>query len=314
MSFASPWWLLGGLIVPLAVIAHQLRRGRPQRYVVRHPAAASAREAAGNAPRWPRHVPAALMLVAVVLLVLALARPRVTHRVGIDHASLELVVDHSGSMAAQDVPPTRLVAAIRAANRFIDEVPADVRVGAVGFAASTDAVQDPTLNHGAARRLIDGLKPGGGTDTGGALTLALALLDGADRHHPPSAIVLVSDGAANTGPNPLVVSHTAGREHIPIDTVALGTTGGVLNPPGGFRAAQAVPPDPRLMREIAQRSDAREYAARSAPGLSAVLQRLGADLSTAPRHRDVTVWFVVGAAALLFAGAGASLGLGVRVP
>ena len=88
----------------------------------------------------------------------------------------------------------------------------------------------------------------------------------------------------------------------------------MLNPPGGFSAALAVPPDPRLMREIARRSGAREYDVRSAHGLSGVLRRLGTALSTVPRRRDIAVWFLAGAAALLFAGAGLALGLGVRLP
>ena len=113
MSFATPLWLLALVLVPIAVAAQRLRRRRGKRYVVRHPAAASVRAALAEGPRWPRHLPAALLLAAVALLVVALARPRVTHRVPTDSASLMLVSDHSGSMAADDVRPTRLAAAIR---------------------------------------------------------------------------------------------------------------------------------------------------------------------------------------------------------
>ena len=314
MSFAAPLWLLALALVPAAVAVARMRRRRAQRYVMRHPATAAMARAIAAAPRWPRHVPAALALAAVALLAIALARPRVTQRIPTDSASLMLVSDHSGSMAADDVRPTRLAAAISAANTFIDRLPSHVRVGAIGFSTSPDSVQGPTLDHAAARRVIDEQQALGGTDTGDALVLALRLLDGSGAHHPPAAIVLLSDGAANAGPNPLQVSQTARREHVPIDTVALGTAGGVLSPQGPFGPAVAVPPDPRLMQEIAELSGARAFNARSADQLSTIYTRLGTELSTVGRRRDVTLVFVIAGGVLLLAGAGASLRLGVRLP
>ena len=314
MSFHSPLWLLALLVVPAAVAAHRLRRRRARRYVIRHPATATALRAIAAAPRWVRHLPAALMLAALALLVVALARPRITHRVPTDKASLMLVSDHSGSMAADDVRPTRLAAAVSAANSFIDRLPAGVRVGAIGFSNAPDGVQGPTLDHGAVRRVIDRQRAIGGTDTGAALQLALRLLDGASPHHPPAAIVLLSDGAANAGPNPLGVSQTAGRERIPIYTIALGTAAGVVTPPGGFGPAQAVPPDPQLMAQIAELSGARAFNARSADQVGTIYRRLGTELSTVPRPRDVTIVFIVAGAVILLAGAAASVRLSGRLP
>ncbi len=62
-----------------------------------------------------------------------------------------LVLDHSGSMAATDVKPTRIAAAIRAANSFIDELPASIHLGVIGFSSQPDSVQRPIANHSAAR-------------------------------------------------------------------------------------------------------------------------------------------------------------------
>jgi Ca-activated chloride channel family protein len=313
MSFHSPLWLLALAIVPLAIAAYVARQRRRRRYVVRHPATATALAAIGAAPRWPRHIPAALMLTSVALIAIALARPRVTHRVPTNSASLMLVTDHSGSMAADDVHPTRLAAAISAANTFIDQLPSTVRVGAIGFGSSADAVQGPSANHRDARGVIDGQQASGGTDTGDALQLALQLLRGSDPHHAPAAIVLLSDGAANAGPDPLTVSRTAAAEHIPIYTVALGTSSGVLLNPNGFGPPQPVPPDPQLMAQIAQTSGARAFNAQSADELSTIYKRLGSELSTVPRKRDITAVFVLAGAAFLLAGAGASVRLSGRV-
>ena len=126
----------------------------------------------------------------------ALARPHTTYRAAVGDSSLMLVIDHSGSMAADDVQPSRLAAAVAAANTLIDQLPATVRLGAIGFSTSPDSVQGPVTNHDAARALIDAQSAGGGTDTGDALELAIQLLHGSDAKHPPAAIVLLSDGAS----------------------------------------------------------------------------------------------------------------------
>jgi Ca-activated chloride channel family protein len=253
------------------------------------------------------------MLASLALLAVALARPRVTHRVPTDSASLMLVTDHSGSMAADDVRPTRLAAAVSAANTFIDQLPASVRVGAIGFGSSPDAVQSPSSNHHEARSVIDSQQAVGGTDTGDALNLALQLLHGSDPHHPPAAVVLLSDGAANAGPDPVSISRIAAREHIPIYTVALGTSGGILNNPNGFGPPLSVPPDPELMDEIAQVSGARAFDAQSSDELSSIYKHLGSQLSTVARKRDVTVVFVIAGAAFLLAGAAGAVRLSGRL-
>src|SRR5450755_4285528 len=123
MSFGSPLGLLALALVPLALAAYLRARRRAKRYAIRFPAVSTLREAAAAVPAWERHVPAALALAAVALLAIALARPRVTHRVPTNEASLMLVTDHSGSMAANDVEPSRLTAAKAAANAFIDQLP-----------------------------------------------------------------------------------------------------------------------------------------------------------------------------------------------
>ncbi len=61
--------------------------------------------------------------MAVAALAVALARPHVNYRAAVGQASTMLVTDHSGSMASSDVQPTRLAAAIAAANTFIDQLP-----------------------------------------------------------------------------------------------------------------------------------------------------------------------------------------------
>jgi Ca-activated chloride channel family protein len=282
---------------------------------VRFPAAATLERAlADGADRRLRgRLPLVALLAAMALLIGAVAAPRVTHRVPIRSASLMLVLDHSGSMDANDVSPTRLQAAMRAANTFIDQLPAGARVGVVAFSTSPDTVQQPVTNHSAARTAIDAQQANGGTDTGPALLLALQLLHGAQKGHPPAAIVLLSDGAANLGIDPVLVAQQAKHEHIPIYTVALGTPGGVLNE-GLFGPTVAVPPDPQLMGQIARTSGGHAYDAQTEQYLRSVYATLGRSLSTVARKRDISVYFLIAAALLLLAAALGSVRTAARLP
>src|SRR4029079_12982627 len=105
------------------------------------------------------------------------------------------------------------------------------------------------------------MKPSGGTATGDALATSLEMIKAAKA---PGAVVLLSDGKAAHGRDPLPVADEAKRLKIPIYTVALGTASGTL--PNG----DAVPPDTATLKEIATRSGGEAFTADQAGELSAV--------------------------------------------
>ncbi len=175
-------------------------------------------------------------------------------------------------------------------------------------------MQGPTANHAAARQVINAQSADGGTDTGDALALALQLLHGSQPKHAPAAVVLLSDGAANAGPDPVAVGRQAARDHIPIYTVALGTANGVLNNPNALAPPQPVPPDPQLMQQVAQVSGARAFNAQSADQLSSIYKRLGSQLGTVSRKREITVVFAIGGLVLLLGAAAGSVRWSGRLP
>jgi Ca-activated chloride channel family protein len=317
MTFSAPVWLAALALIPIAIAAQVAARRRARRYAVRFPAVATLALAAGAGASWRRHLPAAFALVAIAALALALARPHVSYSAAVNEASVMLVTDHSGSMAATDVQPTRLAAAERAADTFIGRLPSKVLVGAIAFSDSPDSVQAPETDHSAARAIIDGQSAGGATATGDALQLALQLLRGANPKHPPSAIVLLSDGAANAGVDVSTVAREAARDKIPIDTVALGTANGVLTVPGAsgpFQPSVPVPPDPQLMQQIAQLSGGRSFNAETADQLSTIYKSLADRLGTVTRKREVTVAFAIGGLAFLLLAAAGSTRWSGRLP
>lgn len=315
MSFGSPWWLLGLLAIPLAIAAQRASQRRARRYAIRFPAVESMAAAAGVVPRWRRVLPAALALAAMAALALAAARPRQTVRVALAQASIMLVTDHSGSMQATDVRPTRLRAAQRAARSFIDALPAGVKLGAVAFALQPDAAQAPSTDYGATRQIIDQQVANGGTATGDALAAALQLLR-QGRAEPPkaSAIVLLSDGSQNVGRDPIPVAQEAARLRVPIYTVALGTEDALVPNPDPFGQPLPAPPDPAAMRRIARITHARSFTATDAGRLGSIYKALGTRIGSKTERRELTVGFGLAGMLLLLGAAGSSLRLGGRLP
>jgi Ca-activated chloride channel family protein len=249
--------------------------------------------------------------LAVAALIGALARPQVSVAVPAEQATIVLAMDHSGSMAATDVAPSRLTAALDAGEAFLGKVPKQVRVGGVVFDNVAEAVQSPTTDRAELKdALRDAMKPSGGTATGDALAVSLEMAQAsagasasatAAKKKVPSAIVLLSDGKATHGRDPLPVADEAKKLGIPIYTVALGTASGTL--PNG----DAVPPDTATLEQIASRSGGSAFTASESSALSAVYKKLGSEVAMKKEPKEVTAGFAGGAAILLLLGGGMSL-------
>ncbi len=318
MSFAAPTFLIALLLVPLALAAQAASRRRTRRYAVRFTGVSALKLAAGTTPAWRRHLPVALLLAALATLALAAAKPQKTVAVPIERASIMLVTDHSRSMMAEDVEPDRLTAAKRAANTFLDQLPLRVRVGVTTFADVPDGTQTPSHDHELTRRMVEAQVADGGTASGDALQVALEALErepkGADGKRPPSAIVLLSDGATTTGRDPVEVAQAAGRAKIPIYTVALGTRDATVPNPGFGPPFLSVAPDPETLRRIAEASGGKAFAAEDDQQLSTIYQTLGSQLGTRDVKREVTAAFAVGGLLLLLGAAAASTRWAGRLP
>jgi Ca-activated chloride channel family protein len=319
VSFQAPWFLLLLLAVPLAVAAYLLvdrrRRAAAASFASPHllPSVAPRR------PGFRRHLPMALYAVALAVATIALARPEATVAVPEERASVVLVTDMSGSMDARDVEPSRVDAARAAALRFLDRTPSRLRVGAVTFNHSVQAIEPLRVERDEVREVLERLRPSGGTATGKALAAALGLLErreGPRERRPPGAIILLSDGASTHGRDPLPLARRAARLRIPIYTVALGTDRGTIQVEGrnGQTVTRRVPPDRETMRRIATLSGGRTFAADAGDELNTVYERLGSQVTTREERRQVTAAFAGGATVLLLLGGALSLGWFGRLP
>ncbi len=312
MSFAAPGILVALVALPLLLVLYMGEQRRRRAAAAAFAAPALQPSVAPRRPRWRRHAPMAAIALAIALLVVAAAKPQRTVAVPVERASVMLATDVSGSMTATDIQPSRLVAAKRAARRFVDEVPDRLNVGLLAFNSVPRVLQSPTRDQDVVDAAIDSMQPSGGTATGEAIATATSVLrpaSGSGGRRPPAAILLLSDGKSTSGRDAVAAARAARRLGVPVYTVVLGTQQGTITVPraDGSTATRNVPPDPESLAEIAQVSGGKAYTAQSASGLKEIYESLGSQLGHEKKKREITSAVTGGGIVLMLLGVAMSL-------
>jgi len=306
MSFHYPVMVV---VAAVACVALALLYGRLHRDRARTLAAAGLTPPGRSGVR--RHVPPALFLAALTLLLFAVARPEATVRIPRAEGTVILTFDVSNSMTAKDVAPTRLAAAQNAATGFVDAQPSTVDIGVVAFDQGATTTHAPTRNHEDAVAAIKRLRASGGTSIGQAILAALTAIVGQDvklpdpnSDAPPpklgywgsATIVLLSDGEDTGGPDALAAAQLAADAGVHIETVGVGTVAGTTIEVDGFQVATALDED--LLTQIAQSTNGSYHRAADAQSLDTIYRSLDLRITAKPELLELT-GAVVGAAVLL---------------
>jgi Ca-activated chloride channel homolog len=325
-SFGSPAGLLALLAVPLLFAVASAVRRRRARYTVSFtnlellaPASAMARR------RWWLRSPLVLLALALASAALALAQPRAKLVTTNRQTTIVLLADVSGSMAATDIHPERIYAAIIAMRAFVDGLPPNDKVGLVSFSDKVQVLHAPTLDHAAVDGALNVLAPEGGTALGDGVETAVSVLvetlaaEGT-RHAPgdflPAAIVLESDGAQNRGGvSPFAAGQLARKAGVRIYGVALGTRHGFVTQGIGLLSRSIpVPPSPGTVALLARETGGQAFDATSTTTLDAIYRDLGSELVHQPQLTAITPWFDLAAAVLLVSGVAAARVQGGLLP
>src|SRR5262245_19555275 len=302
MSFDWPLALVGLAVLPVLVAL----------YIDRDRRRVASQASFGNPDLLPnvvdrspgrlRYLPPITLLVALVFLIVGVARPHATVKVQREEATIILAMDVSRSMKANDVQPTRLDAARVAAKTFLDQVRKKVRVGVVSFATRAAVGVAPTEDRTLVATALDTLKPGEGTAIGDAVALGLRVgqpPQGQATPAQPRAIVLISDGTQDGGRiDPAEAARQAKKQGVPVYTVLVGTPDGVVQEKltGGLTRIIHVPPSPETLRQVAADTGGQFFAAPDATELSRVYEDLGSRLGSRNEDREITDVFAALAA------------------
>jgi Ca-activated chloride channel family protein len=348
VSFLWPGLLLLLALVPILVAVYlwSLRRRRPTG--VRYSSLSLIHAARPGSGRLRRHLPFALFALALAALALGVGRPIAIASVPTNQTTIILTIDVSGSMCSDDIAPYRLQAAEAAAAAFIEHQAATTQIGIVAFSAFGQVVQAPTNDTGALLDALHSLTTGRRTALGAGILAAIDAISEVDPSVPastgpgkpgvepppvpdgafaPAIIVALTDGATNTGPDPLEAAQQATTRGIRVYTIGFGTPeGGQFDPVcrtqflgqepgaggfggfggggggGGFRRGI----DDQTLIAVADATKATYHPAENADQLESVFANLPTNLITKHEVVELSVGFV--AFGLLFAAGGLLLG------
>jgi Ca-activated chloride channel family protein len=299
MRFLDSWRLVFLLVPVLLLAAYIVRQRQRQKYAVRFTSVDLLASVAPRRPGWQRHLPAAGLLAAIVLLVFGVARPAQATKVAKQRGTVIVALDTSESMGATDVDPNRLDAAKQAAKRFIDSLPEGLQVGLLSFDENASIVVSPTSDRDSVLAGLSQLQLGPGTATGPAISLALqsiaALPPGADGTPAPAVVVLMSDGTPTIGtgdlsPEEAVTQATTAAKtaSVPINTIAFGTPNGTVTVQG---EEHPVPADPQAMAQIARDTGGETFDAETADQLTETYSKIATTIGYDTELHEITVWF-----------------------
>ena len=341
MIFQWPLMLWALLAVPALIALYLFILRRKKQAALRYANLGLVREALGVGSRLRRHIPPVLFLLAMMLMLLATARPVATVTLPTQQETVILAIDVSGSMRAADVQPNRLEAAQAAAKAFLTDLPMHTKVGIVAFAATASVVQAPTLSREDLVAAIDRFQLQRGTATGSGLIVALATLfpdagidvsqliygrmaqkddkasigqsakpkeeftPVAPGSNHSAAIILLSDGQRTTGPDALQAAKMVADRGIRVYTVGVGTKEGETI---GFEGwSMRVRLDEESLKRVAEITQGEYFYAGTAVDLKKVYESLSAKIAFEKKQTEITALFAAAAAFLAILAAGLSL-------
>jgi Ca-activated chloride channel homolog len=322
MHFLAAEWLWTLLLVPLLVAGYFALLRRRARHQVDLGTMGLTHTQRGRPIGRRRHVPAVLFLIGVTILFVALARPELE----LDHPRREgtvvLAFDVSASMRADDLAPTRMQAAKRAARTFVGNQPGSIRIGVVSFSNASFVLQPPTRVKADVLDAINRLVPNGGTSVGQGILASLNAIAGepipvdaealaAGAQQPSvkflgsSAVVMLTDGEDTSRLDPLAVAQIAAQSGVRIYPIGVGSAEGTVVAIDGFSVATKL--DEGLLREVARETNGTYFRAQNAAQLSKIYDGIDLQLTTEGEMTEVTSIFA--GVALLFLLAGGVLSM-----
>lgn len=327
MNFLWPGLLALLGLLPLMIAAYLWMLQRKRRYTVRYSSLALVRGALGQTSWLRRHLPFALLVVSIGVLTIAFARPAATVNVPTSQRTIILAMDVSGSMCQTDIQPSRLRAAQAAALDFILEQKTVSQIGIVAFAGFAELIQLPTTDLELLEDAVDSLITGRRTAIGSAIVTAIDAIaevdpsispvqaeDGfdvasvlPDGIYAPAIVVLLTDGANNSGIGPRDAALLAADRGVRVYTIGFGTASGgarmamcggqrlnagLFGPGfgsgrGQFRRGL----DEHSLREIAGITGGAYFSAESTGELREVFENLPLHLITRQETMEVSVFF-----------------------
>lgn len=281
LTFAYPWVLYFLLIIPL-MIAWYIFRGMKVQSSVKYSSLNIFKGVPSTIRERLRHIPFAVRMLAIGLLIIALARPQSFssgENVTTEGIDIAMVLDISGSMLAEDLKPNRLEAAKNVIDNFVEGRISD-RIGLVVFSRDAFTQCPLTIDYNVLRNLLLDIRSGmieDGTAIGNAIANGINRLK--DSNAKSKIIILVTDGVNNSGEvDPISAAEMAKTFGIRVYTIGVGTRGEAPYPvktPFGTRY-QMVPVeiDEAVLQKISGLTDGQYFRATNNRALKEIYDKI----------------------------------------
>jgi Ca-activated chloride channel family protein len=312
MSFLWPWSFLCLLLVPLLILYYRRLLAQRRQTAVALGTLGIVQNRSGQELGRRRHIPPAIFLLGLVLLIIGLARPEMPVTLPRVEGTVILTFDVSNSMLADDLEPTRMEAAKAAARAFVENQPSTVLVGVVAFSNGGLVVQPPTDVQADVLATIERLTPQGGTSLGQGIFTALsaiagepvtldeaALEEGIPRlemgDYGSAVLVLLTDGENTGPPEPLDVAQAAAEAGVRIYPIGIGSSEGAILEVDGFNILTQLNEIP--LQEIASLTNGTYLRAEDEAALQEIYENI--DLRLVVRGESMEVTAILAAMGLL---------------
>jgi Ca-activated chloride channel family protein len=313
-EFTHPWVLFSLVIVPLLIVWY-LRWSHKREGSIRFSSLSLIRTVSALSGQRKVNFLNFLTLSIILLLVLALARPRITSKESEsswDVVDIMLVLDISGSMRAEDFKPNRLEAAKLEALDFVSSREHD-RIGLVVFAGESYLQCPLTVDNDVVTNILKQVtiidEQHDGTAIGMALAMGINRLR--DSEVENKVIVLLSDGSNNAGElDPITAARMATDYDITIHTIGIGRNGKVpfptVDPFTGRKRLiyQEMEIDEETLLSLSKETSGQFSLANDREGLSVIfdeldkLERTEVSVTDYTDYREIFAWFLFPAVAL----------------
>ncbi len=311
LTFTWPWmlWLL--LLIPFCTCVYLYLRKSGRKLTT---LAWSTQTSTQEPSKRLKYLGNGLLLLGLIFLLLCLARPKAVVLLPTRVDSIMIAVDTSGSMQADDIAPSRIEAAKATIKQFIAAQPTQVKLGIVTIASTAALIQAPTADRDELNRAIANLPLQAGSAIGSGILIALTelvpgtgidvqkILTESNRSTGPTdsgtpldlikrpneaarlapgsnkavAIVLLSDGDSNFGPDPIKMSQLAADFGVRIYTVGIGTPNGVVLKSQGISARTRLNED--TLKQISENTFGMYYRAATDADIKKIYQSLSASI------------------------------------
>ena len=315
LHFASPWWFLGLLILPIMIWWQYIAKKSVEPAVIISDLSGLEGVSSWKEKLYPYL--SILKFIAIGLLIIAMARPQLSlteEKVKAEGIDIMLVMDLSSSMLSKDFDPDRLEVSKMVAKEFVEKRVHD-RIGLVVFSGEAFTQCPLTTDHNIVTDFLSGLQVGmlqDGTAIGMGLATAVNRLK--DSEAKSKIIILLTDGVNNAGYiNPNTAAEIAKEYNVKVYTVAVGTMGQALSPvnrrsDGEYMFAMAnVEIDTELLKQISELTDGKYFRAIDRESLENIyaeidrLEKTEIEVNVYKRYKDEYRKFLYPALFLLIA-------------